>query len=156
MSHHVSPFGAVFTGVTDIPAIQQIVYSSRPFGFDDAMLNGVLVDARRCNARDGVSGALICRQDVYLQLLEGPDGMLQNTFARIQRDDRHLEVTMRASGFVRSRMFGDWTMFHDPAKSRIWSAAEVADGALDRASSEDYIKIFEQLAEDANLSDRGA
>jgi hypothetical protein len=47
------------------------VYSSRPFGFDSAILNGILVDARRSNERDGITGALICRGDIYLQWLEG-------------------------------------------------------------------------------------
>ena len=53
--------------------ITQIIYASRPFGFDAALLAGILMDARRCNARDGITGALICRDDLFLQLLEGPE-----------------------------------------------------------------------------------
>jgi hypothetical protein len=37
------------------------IYSSRPFGFDEGILNGILTDARRANQRDGITGALICR-----------------------------------------------------------------------------------------------
>ena len=48
------------------------VYSSRPFGFDSAILNGILVDARRSNERDGITGALICRGDIYLPVARGP------------------------------------------------------------------------------------
>jgi hypothetical protein len=33
----------------------RIIYSSRPFGFDTAILNAILVDARRLNARDGMA-----------------------------------------------------------------------------------------------------
>ena len=36
------------------------IYTSRPFGFDEAILSGILMDARRANARDGITGALIC------------------------------------------------------------------------------------------------
>ncbi|MEM9128927.1 MAG: BLUF domain-containing protein, partial [Pseudomonadota bacterium] len=39
----------------------QLVYASMPFGFDDAMLGGILLDARRCNERDDITGALIVR-----------------------------------------------------------------------------------------------
>jgi Sensors of blue-light using FAD len=50
----------------------RLIYCSRPFGFDNAILNGILSDARRCNERDAITGALICRADVYLQLIEAP------------------------------------------------------------------------------------
>ena len=39
----------------------QLIYSSRPFGYDDLALTGILSTARRNNLRDGITGALICR-----------------------------------------------------------------------------------------------
>ena len=53
--------------------LYRVIYTSRPFGFDAGMLNGILVDARRMNTRDGITGALICRADIYVQLLEGSE-----------------------------------------------------------------------------------
>lgn len=38
-------------------SLMQLTYASHPFGFDDAMLAGILLDARRCNARDGITSA---------------------------------------------------------------------------------------------------
>ncbi|MEO1331606.1 MAG: BLUF domain-containing protein, partial [Pseudomonadota bacterium] len=58
------------SGATVITDLTQLVYSSQPFGYDDIMLNGILNDARRCNLRDDITGALVCRHDIYLQLLE--------------------------------------------------------------------------------------
>lgn len=49
------------------------------FGFDQGMPNGTLMDAWRCNKRDGITGALIARGDLYLQLLEGPQEKLLAT-----------------------------------------------------------------------------
>lgn len=137
------------TGAVIISDLFQIIYSSRPFGYDSALLNGILLDARRCNARDNVTGALVCRQDIYLQLLEGPETVVQATCDRIKRDDRHLEMTLRVTENVPSRIFGDWAMFHDPAKSWIWSAEDISDGVLDRASTSDFKQIFERLAAQA-------
>lgn len=110
------------------------------------MLNGVLLDARRYNERDDVTGALICRQDVYLQLLEGPTAAVQATCERIKRDDRHVEMTVRVTENVAERMFGDWAMFHDPAQTWIWSAKDISNGALDRASDEEFKTVFETIA----------
>ena len=37
-------------------------------------------------------GALICRDDLFLQMLEGPEAVVEAIYGRIVRDDRHLEV----------------------------------------------------------------
>lgn len=141
-------FGArhIRLGAIDITDLLQIIYSSQPFGYDEATLNGVLLDARRCNRRDGVTGALVCRQDIYLQLLEGPEASVKAAFERISRDDRHSDVQMHVSRPVSDRLFGDWAMLHDPARTAIWSSSEISDGALERATPEDFRQVFEALA----------
>ena len=124
----------------------QIIYSSRPFGFDEALLGGILSDARRNNTRDGITGALICRADVYLQMLEGPADVVEAAFARIARDDRHLEVEMRFSAQATERLFPQWSMRDDPAKSWMWTQEEVANGVLSSASPMQVLAVFTRLA----------
>ncbi len=126
--------------------ISHLIYASRPFGFDDAMLNGILTDARRCNPRDDITGALICRADLYLQLLEGPRAALDATYERILRDDRHLEVSRLVYGTSSTRLFPDWSMRSDPARSWMWSMKDVAAGALARTSSDELLGVFGRLA----------
>ena len=112
------------------------------------MLQGVLMDARRCNRRDGITGALNCRDDLYLQLPEGPTAAVETTYARIRRDDRHIEVcslTRRVIGDD-GRMFGAWAMRDDPAQSWIWSRDQVHDNAPERAGEDEVIGIFARLA----------
>ena len=138
------------TGADAISDLIQIIYSSQPFGYDDAMLNGILLDARRCNTRDGVTGALVCRHDIYLQLLEGPRVEVEAAFERIRQDDRHLDVQLRVSETVYDRMFGDWAMLHDPAKSWIWSPVEIADDILGRTTAADFRRVFEILIAKTN------
>lgn len=121
------------------------IYTSRPFGFDVTILNGILTDARRANVRDGISGALICRADIYLQWLEGPEEQVRNALKRIERDDRHLEVKVHVAERVPDRMFGEWAMLHDPAASWIWSQRDVSDGAVNRATPEAITEIFMRL-----------
>jgi len=123
----------------------QLTYASRPFGFDEAVLGTILLDARRCNTRDGITGTLIVRQDLFLQLLEGPAEAVDAAYQRISRDDRHINVRRLTRRDISERLFPDWAMRHDPARSWMWSKDEVADGAIQRASESDIMTVFERL-----------
>ncbi|MFD0915192.1 BLUF domain-containing protein [Pseudahrensia aquimaris] len=129
--------------------MKQIIYSSQPFGFDESILSSVLSDARRLNRRDGITGALVCRRDLYLQLLEGPADKVTEAYARIKRDDRHVNVRNVFDATISERMFADWDMLHDPAQSLHWSADQVAKGELDRAKGTDVREVFERIAAQA-------
>lgn len=127
-------------------ALVQIAYASRPFGFDASLLSGILADARRLNARDGITGALIARHDIYLQMLEGPGDLVEACYQRICRDDRHLEITPLLRRTIDTRLFPGWAMRDDPATSWIWSMDEVKSGAVARATEADILGIFTRLS----------
>lgn len=127
-------------------AVHQLIYMSEPFGFDDGMLNGILSISRRNNTREDITGALICRRDIYLQLLEGPRAPIEAAFARIKRDDRHLAIAHLCEGDAPMRIFPDWAMLDDPARSWLWSEAEVGAGAVKAASPSALRAVFERVA----------
>lgn len=129
--------------------LTQIVYASRPFGFDMSVLDDILTISRRRNSQVDITGTLICRSDMYLQLIEGPEAAVQVTYERIKLDDRHLELNLLLSRTVTERLFPKWAMRDDPARSWMWSPEEVAAGALAAATPEQVIAIFEQLASEA-------
>lgn len=128
--------------------LAHVVYASRPFGFDDGTLFQILGTAREKNARDGITGSLICRADLYLQLLEGPEAEVEATFERITKDDRHVDVTRLLTSPIKERKFASWAMRHDPAKSWMWSQAEVADGAVMRAGADEIMAVFKRIADE--------
>lgn len=127
--------------------MRRLIYQSKPFGFDHAMLAGILLSARRNNRRDDITGALICRRDVYLQLIEGPLDRIEALYAKIERDDRHCDVQLMLKEDEVERMFPGWDMLDDEAPSLFWSADEVAAGALDAAGPEALRGAFERLRE---------
>ncbi len=127
----------------------QLAYASRPFGFDAGTLNAILFESRENNARDFITGVLICREDLYLQLLEGPEASVMSTFGRIAQDDRHLDVTPILRAEVASRLFGGWAMRDDAVRSWMWSMKAVAEGAVERASPNDVIAVFQRLSLEA-------
>ena len=89
----------------------QLIYASQPFGYDSTTLRTILNDARRCNTRDDISGALICRHDIYVQLLEGTEDAVNAAYMRISRDDRHVGVKNLVSRPITERLFGEWQCF---------------------------------------------
>jgi Sensors of blue-light using FAD len=127
-------------------SLTQIVYSSTPFGFTASVLDDILTVSRARNSRDDITGTLICRADMFLQLIEGPDAAIQATYARIIGDDRHLGIKLLVSRAVTERLFPQWAMRDDPARSWMWSQAEVSDGAIAVATNAQILAIFERLA----------
>lgn len=128
--------------------VTQLIYASRPFGFDAGMLDDILLTARQRNGRDGVTGALLCRRDLFMQLLEGPREKVTATFGRILRDDRHVEVSLLWCGDAAARLFPDWTMRDDPVRSWMWDRQAVGAGAVAGATAEEARQVFLRLSEE--------
>lgn len=74
----------------------------------------ILLSARRNNARDGLTGALIYNGHNFMQLLEGPAREVDACLDTIRSDARHsgmVEVRRRA---IEVREFAEWSMLYDP------------------------------------------
>ncbi len=126
--------------------LYQLIYCSRPFGFDNSVLNSLLIDSREANLLNNLTGALICRSDLYLQLLEGPEEKVLETFSRIKRDDRHVEVNILRKTQSSERLFPNWAMKDDPVHSWMWSRDEVARGVVLKASQQEILDVFCKIA----------
>ena len=134
--------------------MKQLIYRSQPFGFDQPMLDGILVQARRNNRRDDITGALICRHDLYIQLIEGPDSAIDTVYAKIAKDDRHCDIRLLLADDVDERMFPEWEMLDDAMPTLTWSPAEIADGAIDAAQPDALRAVFRQIAADARMASK--
>ena len=124
--------------------LKHLIYSSRPFGFDQkAKIFDWTIQTGDIGA-DQITGALICRSDLYLQYLEGPTDSINETFHKIQHDDRHVEIKVLKEGIHAERLFPKWAMRDDPVRSWMWSREEVDTGALDKISASDAFNIFQR------------
>ncbi|MEM9576487.1 MAG: BLUF domain-containing protein [Pseudomonadota bacterium] len=126
--------------------MQQIIYASRPFGFSTDVLAGILAVSRTRNAQRDITGALICRPDIYVQLLEGPAGRVDTLMDKIAEDDRHVDVQVLVRAPVEDRLFPGWSMKHDPAVTWLWTPEEIAEGALDKTTPEEVRSMFVRVA----------
>ena len=130
--------------------ITHLIYSSRPVDFGPKTLKDILVTSRQKNARYGLTGALICRPDLYLQYLEGPPDQIDRTYKKIVQDDRHDQIKLIKSGTSDTRLFAAWAMRDDPIKSWMWTPDEVAAGALDNLSPQEGLDVFIRHAAEVN------
>lgn len=123
----------------------QLVYASRPLGFDAAILSGILMHARAHNAAHDLTGTLICRSDLYLQLIEGPEDTVLSLYEKIAKDDRHANIVKLVQRPIRFRLFPDWAMRDDPVQSWMWTREQVAAGEVENAQVADVISVFVRL-----------
>jgi Sensors of blue-light using FAD len=89
----------------------QIIYSSEsatPMQMED--LDEILEDARSSNASQGITGALVYVEGVFLQILEGERDVVEALMGKIARDVRHETVTVLREAEVPAAVFKDWKM----------------------------------------------
>jgi hypothetical protein len=93
--------------------VLSIVYTSTASeSFNEAHLVDVLIRSRRNNKRLALSGMLLYRDGMFLQVIEGPDDALRDRMAIIASDPRHSTVRVLLEEEISERMFPAWTMGH--------------------------------------------
>ena len=122
--------------------LQHIIYASTPFGFSRSDLDHILIKSRYNNDKNDITGALFCRDDLYLQYLEGPEKEIELTFSKITEDDRHTEIYLLKSGMSTRRLFASWAMKDDPVRSWMWTREEIDSGILEKVTETEAMNIF--------------
>lgn len=94
--------------------LHQLLYVSaaRP-GLSEAEVEAILASARSHNAAQGITGLLLCVDEAFLQVLEGPEAKVRALYARIGSDPRHHGVLCLVDEPVRRRDFPNWSMGYD-------------------------------------------
>jgi hypothetical protein len=91
----------------------RVIYASRwaePDRSEARLLADILASAARNNDAAGVTGFLLYREGWFLQALEGDLDAVDQTFDRIRRDRRHLDVRIVADEPAFERAFPGWAM----------------------------------------------
>ncbi len=88
------------------------VSAARP-GLSEAEIAQILATARAHNPAQGITGLLLCLDQAFLQVLEGPESEVRALFARIEEDPRHSQVLCLLTETVETRAFPAWSMGYD-------------------------------------------
>jgi hypothetical protein len=95
--------------------LYRIVYYSHNRMAGDGRASGeeirrILAVSQRNNEPQGITGALIFNAGCFGQVLEGPQNAIEETFERIQQDDRHGDVSLLDFAPISHRSFPNWSM----------------------------------------------
>lgn len=74
------------------------------------VIEQILDTSRRQNIEADVTGALMFNEGCFAQVLEGELQAVEETFERIQMDERHDRVIILMFEQTRERVFSDWSM----------------------------------------------
>ena len=80
-------------------------------------LETILRISRRNNRGVGVTGLLVAGGRRFLQLLEGPEDAVMQTYDRIKADKRHFAQVLLSKRPITDRNFANWDMGFQPAGS---------------------------------------
>lgn len=82
-------------------AVEEISYSD---------LKNILVTAQARNQKEQITGILIFRDGLFLQLLEGEKETVKKILGRIIQDPRHTHLKVLSESFAPKRIFKNWPM----------------------------------------------
>ncbi|MCR8560930.1 BLUF domain-containing protein [Mucilaginibacter sp. BJC16-A38] len=78
--------------------------------FTDSDLIELLAACSRNNNRNSITGLLLYADGNFIQLLEGEEAAVLETYKKISLDERHRGITEIASGPLANRNFPEWAM----------------------------------------------
>lgn len=82
---------------------------SRPLGKDE--IDQIAAKSIENNSRDGLTGVLFCFNNIFYQILEGDEQMLDKCYARILSDNRHNNIfCLEIEKDIKERYYADWAM----------------------------------------------
>jgi hypothetical protein len=123
-------------------------FSTQPFSGKDLM--ALLRKAQANNISHSVTEALIYRDGIFFQYIEGPRGGLDAVYKKIQSDSRHTSLTTFFEGSFQKRIFPDWDMHYVPSEvlDKTWlnSILRAGNHLRDKKHHPDQVlKILEKL-----------
>ena len=91
--------------------LERLLYRSKATNTLGSLhLFNMLSEARAKNANMGITGHLLCTEEVFVQCIEGSPEQVESLWKSLQRDARHYDVALLARGPIQTRRFGDWSM----------------------------------------------
>jgi hypothetical protein len=89
----------------------RLIYkSTSPGPITKENLRDILFTSLNQNRAGGINGALLTTHSHFLQFLEGDFEAVNETFFRIAKDPRHVDIKLVSFGPVEKAIFSEWNM----------------------------------------------
>jgi len=91
--------------------LYQIIYvSTASRFFNRTELLAFLQPARERNARANITGMLLYKDGQLMEVLEGPEGAVKESFDHISQRSEHYGLMVINKAYIKQRQFTDWSM----------------------------------------------
>lgn len=123
-------------------SIFHLIYISRAsksLSYSD--IQNILATSKVNNAREGITGLLILRDDYFVQLLEGTESAVKKILGHIIMDERNSSLKVLIETTSEERLFAGWEM-------------AFVDGDLSNNSTQELVDFFEACV-DSGHKDKG-
>lgn len=90
--------------------VQLIYVSSVTSELSDAELDRILESSVRHNAEQEITGLLLYAEGNFMQVLEGSEAAIDETYGRICADARHKNLVLLSREVIENRQFSRWHM----------------------------------------------
>lgn len=119
-------------------------------------LQSILEKSKANNERDEISGILLYRGKMFLQLIEGSEAAVAKTFARVRTDSRHYDVGIMMKIETEARIFPHWTMgiIPEPENAKTFDSLKAVIDATFKIGRQDRSTIVTVL-KDFSAADSG-
>lgn len=103
----------------------ELTYESvAKIGLTTVDIEEILKTSRTNNADNGVTGCLIYYNNKFIQILEGTQQAVRETYNKIKIDRRHSEVRLIAENATDEKTFPQWGMAYSPIDEKNSSPSE--------------------------------
>ena len=138
--------------------IYRLIYKSKASpSVTDADFRTIAMFSSLWNKRHNISGLLLHYNGQIMQVLEGPEDEVKNLYARIERDQRHHDVTVVMSRACEKPYFEEWSMGFRPMESAEQMDAffeltkENLEKAIPDTATEDLRQVVGDFATNAGI-----
>ncbi len=95
-----------------------VYFSTSVEQFEEKDLSILLEQSRPNNAKLGITGVMLYVRGSIIQVLEGKKEAIEGLYERIQRDQRHHNVTRVLNRPIAQRLFANWSMGYETITAR--------------------------------------
>ena len=74
----------------------------------------ILKTSQSFNKENNITGCLVYHNHEFVQILEGEESIVRELYSRIEKDNRHRNVTLLSTSSTNERIFTTWSMaYHE-------------------------------------------
>lgn len=104
----------IFDTMIRMKTYQTLYVSKATENIDSKSVNKFLEKAIAYNTKNNITGILLFRAGIFLQLLEGDKQLVEDLLEKIEKDNRHSNITRIFSLEKNERLFPNWSMgYHE-------------------------------------------